>query len=328
MSGMNVGIIVSLLLSADAVTVQTKTRVYAHEGVPSVTVIVRQKIDGATLRLKREDTQEFSFEVPKKLGQYTFKLSQPPGTALDYEGELEVRFPKGETGAIPLNFKGEVIVPIDVQTQATLQQLAKRQFEVTANRDVARVDMTLVGEGGVPLGKHVYKPEKPSTHFTVEWPKLAVPVLSIEATFNDAQGIGRNVLLYPWYVEVPHDDVNFPTAQYEIPKTEEPKMVAAYNKVVDAAGRVAKHAPVKLYVIGHTDTVGPADKNLALSQRRAQSLAVYFRKHGFSLPVLFTGLGESALLVATPDETDNAQNRRAQYVLAIDPPLKATWSKL
>jgi outer membrane protein OmpA-like peptidoglycan-associated protein len=81
-----------------------------------------------------------------------------------------------------------------------------------------------------------------------------------------------------------------------------------------------KFAPIKLYVVGHTDTVGPNDKNLTLSHKRAKSLALYFRKHGFSLPIAVAGLGESALAKVTADETDEALNRRAQYVLTIDPP--------
>jgi hypothetical protein len=36
--------------------------------------------------------------------------------------------------------------------------------------------------------------------------------------------------------------------------------------------------------------------------------------------VLYEGFGEEALLVSTPDETDEPKNRRAEYILSIDDP--------
>ena len=71
--------------------------------------------------------------------------------------------------------------------------------------------------------------------------------------------------------------------------------------------------------------MGAPAYNLALSQRRAQSIAAWFRKRGLRLPVLYEGFGELAPLVGTPDQTDEPRNRRVDYILAVeDPVLKAT----
>ena len=313
--------IVFALLHADAITVNTKSRVYAHEGVPSITVIVRQPIEGATLSLKREDFKVFDFKIPKtKKGEYTFKLEQAAGTSLDYEGELEVRFKGVEVSSVSLKFKGEVVLPLDITTTATAKDVAARHFMVHCDRDLASVEMTLVGEDGVALGKQVFKPKPPSSDFQVEWTPTRVPVVRIDAQFIDKNGVSRAMQLFPWYVEVQHEDVNFASNQSDIPKSEEPKLQAAGERIIAAAKKAIDHAPVKLYVLGHTDTVGSDDKNLVLSHKRAKSIAVWFKKHGFTLPVLAVGLGETSLAVATPDETDKAENRRAQYVLTIDPP--------
>jgi outer membrane protein OmpA-like peptidoglycan-associated protein len=75
-----------------------------------------------------------------------------------------------------------------------------------------------------------------------------------------------------------------------------------------------------LYVVAHTDTVGSAEYNLGLSARRAQSLAHWFRSHGLKSPIAFAGVGESALRVKTADEVDEPQNRRADYMLGLEPP--------
>jgi len=83
--------------------------------------------------------------------------------------------------------------------------------------------------------------------------------------------------------------------------------------------------PPKLYIAGHTDTVGTAAHNLDLSRRRAQSIAGWFRKNGLRIPISYEGFGEFALLIATPDNTDERRNRRVDYILATeDPVLKAT----
>ena len=38
------------------------------------------------------------------------------------------------------------------------------------------------------------------------------------------------------------------------------------------------------------------------------------------MPIWFQGFGESVLFVQTPDNTDQAANRRAGYVLSTQPP--------
>ncbi|MCC6808416.1 MAG: OmpA family protein [Deltaproteobacteria bacterium] len=312
---------VMLLAAPDAVTLQTKAQVFAGEGVPFVKVMVHLPIEGAVLRLKREDNKDFNFTIPKaKKGEFVFKLDQEKGSSYDYSGELEVRFKGGEVGTIPLEFRGEIIVPLEVATVASAKEIAQRKFNVKASRKIAKIDMTLIGEDGAQIGPVIFRPKEPSEQFVAEFPLATVPTVRIDAVFADEKGITRAVQLFPWYVEIAHEEVSFETNKFDVPKAEEQKLAVAYDRIFSTAEKAMKFAPVKLYVIGHTDTVGPADKNLTLSHKRAKSIATWFRKHGFSLPVVVAGLGESSLLKATPDETDEASNRRAQYVLTVDPP--------
>jgi outer membrane protein OmpA-like peptidoglycan-associated protein len=65
-------------------------------------------------------------------------------------------------------------------------------------------------------------------------------------------------------------------------------------------------------VVGHTDTVGPQDYNLALSERRAQSVAEELVKQGVPVGLITTdGVGMADLAVQTPPETPLEANRRA-----------------
>lgn len=62
---------------------------------------------------------------------------------------------------------------------------------------------------------------------------------------------------------------------------------------------------------GHTDTAGPADYNMGLSQRRAETVATELVRAGIPADIVVTEwFGETDLAVPTPDNTPEALNRR------------------
>ena len=78
----------------------------------------------------------------------------------------------------------------------------------------------------------------------------------------------------------------------------------------------------RIRVIGHADSAGPADFNLALSQRRAARVRDFLvRESGLSpARLLAVGRGEAAPL--DPSRPDTPANRRVQIVLEAGP---ASW---
>jgi outer membrane protein OmpA-like peptidoglycan-associated protein len=65
-------------------------------------------------------------------------------------------------------------------------------------------------------------------------------------------------------------------------------------------------------VAGHTDTAGPPDYNMQLSQRRANTVAAELIKSGIPARIVTTeAFGETDLAVQTPDNTPAQPNRRA-----------------
>ena len=125
------------------------------------------------------------------------------------------------------------------------------------------------------------------------------------------------------YVADDQGDPNSPTALTTDGRAQQP-----------AVSRYGRFAELRLYILGHTDTVGDTDSNRKLSLERARSIAAYLRKRGLKLPIFYEGFGEQAPSVATPDETAEAANRRAEYILAVEPPALAStpfppqWRKL
>ena len=101
--------------------------------------------------------------------------------------------------------------------------------------------------------------------------------------------------------------------------TDSTELTPQARQTLDQLGRALSSQDLAKYrfrIEGHTDTVGSPGYNRALSQRRANAVAAYLEAN-FSVaskrlqPI---GLGEQGLLVPTPPQTANAQNRRVKVV--------------
>ena len=124
----------------------------------------------------------------------------------------------------------------------------------------------------------------------------------------------------PAYVERPWTGPQVPVyagAQYTVlfgfgsaALTKEGKAV-----VEQAAGEIAKGA-TSVTLVGHTDTVGNAKANQALSERRAKAVAKALLAKGVPAGAIqMGGVGETDQAVATPDNTKEKANRRVVIVL-------------
>lgn len=72
----------------------------------------------------------------------------------------------------------------------------------------------------------------------------------------------------------------------------------------------------RIEAIGHTDTVGSAAYNMALSKRRAEAVRAELIKNGVPGHIIETiGRGKNDLLVPTGDGVREPQNRRVQIVI-------------
>lgn len=94
-------------------------------------------------------------------------------------------------------------------------------------------------------------------------------------------------------------------------------ITAAAAKVIQAASDVVKAGNVaEIEVTGHTDTVGSAQYNQGLSDRRAAAVKRQLVADGVESGEIMTkGVGKAGLLVPTADGVREAQNRRAEIVL-------------
>jgi len=91
---------------------------------------------------------------------------------------------------------------------------------------------------------------------------------------------------------------------------------ASQAEVPALLAEVVRRGAVEVLIEGHTDTVGDALANDALSLARADAVRVLLVAQGLTATfVRVVGRGERALLVPTPDDTDEPRNRRVDVLV-------------
>ena len=230
--------------------------------------------------------------------------------------------------------------PLKVQVDKSKVDLKQHRLEVKMSHPAGKVKIEVYAEDEAVLAdeEQDFTGRPAGAPLIVAWtPSSDAAVARIEVHAYDAHGSWVGVEIAPWFVPIPHEDVNFKTGSAEIDDPETPKLEAAYAKLGEvlakdqAHGRM--HPGITLYIAGHTDTVGSAAHNLKLSQDRARSIASWFRKRGVKLPISFEGFGETSPEVKTADNVDEPHNRRVDYVLSDGPPtysaaFKPSWKRI
>lgn len=101
--------------------------------------------------------------------------------------------------------------------------------------------------------------------------------------------------------------------------TDSAELTPQARQTLDQLGRALSSADLahfRFRIEGHTDTVGSPGYNKSLSGRRAAAVAGYLEQNFAVAPqrLQAVGYGEDGLLVPTPPQTANAQNRRVKVV--------------
>ncbi len=249
------------------------------------------------------------------------ELAVNPGS-YTCSGTLDAEFEDGSAGSMPLSFDITMFPPLKVEVDKNTIDLAAGRMEVVLDRPADSVQITAFGFQGEALGQGTCMAAgtPPGSPITCEWSPPNPEVLRIEVKGTDVDGFWTGLELFPWYYEIPHEDVNFESAKAEIRPAESPKLDEAWGRIEDVVAKYGSVAQVNLYIAGYTDTVGDRSSNQYLSDQRAAAIAQWFRAKGFSGGIYFQGFGEDGLIVKTPDEVDEAANRRTAYVVAAEPP--------
>jgi len=302
---------------------------------PAIRFIAEQPIAGLQLDLERDDGKHFVVKHGKLAKGQSVTLAIGDGAAgkAAYKGTLSVQIAGADKWSDSLTFETAVRAPIKVTYDADHLDLDKRVLQFKASRPVDSAELVVIGEDGKELGKGsaAYKNEPADKWLSVTWIQpTGTRVMTMRLRVASSDGVASNVELVPWSVAIDHEDVNFATDSAVIEAGETAKLDASLVKIAEVIKRGEKFMKMRLYIAGHTDTVGPSAKNRKLSVDRARAIGSYFRKKGIAIPIAVAGFGEDVLKVSTADNTDERKNRRADYVVgpaAGSPPFKGPYLK-
>lgn len=251
-------------------------------------------------------------------GDSLFLPIKAPLGAHRCSGELKIRLADDSEGSMPVSFDIEVLSQLSATVPPESLDLVVGSLLVQADRPLAGASGQIFGEHGEL--RRIDTVEAAEGGALLRWTPPAEEVLRIVITAVDELGFAARVELFPWSYQVPHEDLVFDSGKALLRSSEEPKLVDAWERIQAVEARYGAVATVNLYVAGFTDTVGDSAANLRLSADRARAIARWFRSRGFKGGIWFQGLGEQGLAVPTPDEVDEERNRRADYIVAAQPP--------
>lgn len=324
---------------AQPISYQLKLEVPAGQK-PQIRITGATAVTGVKLELERDDGKHFTLEQRSLARDQAVTLSIGDGAAgkASYKGTISARQPAWSDA---IQFSTVIRPALRVGYDAEHLDLDNHVLQFTLSRPAGSATLTAIGEDGSTLGEGTatYERQAAGTWLKISWTQPAsARVLMLKLHAESADAGASDVELVPWSVTIDHQDVTFATDSAVIADSEQAKLAASIAKIEEVVKRSEKFVQMRLYVAGHTDTVGPSAKNKQLSLARARAIAQYFRNHGIALPIAYAGFGEEVPKVPTKDNTDEAANRRADYVLGplgAPPPFKgpylkahATWAAL
>lgn len=310
-------------------------------GSTSLTILANEDTPAFELVIAGDD-QTIKKSVPALKSGKKFKVTwKQRGAQAKYQlnidgGEVQADFgfemikPKamGKVGKLRVTSSREDIVKRRNATYETSFALTNYEYKVY-DSDGDIIAQALVADQPVAAGGT----------FTIKWDSGA-EVFMVYVRGEDEHGRFTEFKLVPWSVEIPHTEINFDSAKWDVKTDESAKLdeaVAVAFHELDSLERVneAVQANItpKLYIVGYTDTVGPTPMNDELSRNRAKEIAKYFFDKGFWAEIHYAGMGERALRVETADSVDEVRNRRALYLIGVEAPgaggqIPSKWQKL
>jgi outer membrane protein OmpA-like peptidoglycan-associated protein len=303
---------------------------------PQLLLTATQPVTDIRVDLDRDDGKRFSMKHAglAKGKSVTLDIGDGAAGKSSWKGTISAQVTGAEKWSHDVTFDTRVSAPIKVTYDIEHLDLEKRELQFKLSRSADTAELVVIGDDGKELGKGSAKltGEPADKWLPITWTQPAntrVMMMKLRVAGND--GVASNVELIPWSVTIDHEDVNFATDKSVIEPSENAKLDASLGKINEAIKRSEKFIKMKLYVAGHTDTVGDSAKNRKLSLARALAIGTYFKNKGITIPIVVAGFGEDVLKVKTPDKTDEAANRRADYVIGPAmgaPPFKGPYLKV
>jgi outer membrane protein OmpA-like peptidoglycan-associated protein len=290
---------------------------------PAVILRPGLNLRSVTIRLKGDDGSKRTLKSGR-IGRGQTKVlsfSQKKG-AITWTAQFDVVPKGGEATSFTTTFQTTRVGKLALKIGSGDVDMDARVMRFRITNPAASAELVILGEGGKTLDvvEVPYEGAPAGETLTLSWPDVSGEILRMDLKVTDIAGFWTGMQITPFMIEIPHDEVVFPSGKADIRPEEAPKLERTLTLIQEALVKHGTLLQLKLFVGGYTDTVGGKGYNLDLSKRRARAIAAWFRSHGLNIPVYYQGFGENVLAKPTDDETDEPANRRALYILSSQTP--------
>ena len=231
--------------------------------------------------------------------------------------------------------------PLKIKFYSQESDLHSGKLVFSSTRPLDRIEVEAYGDEGELQWKDKLDPTtSKGGRLKAQFSPREDPPRRLEIRAFDQTGAWMSFRVAHWYANIPREIVLFESGSVKVASIEIPKLEKARDQINDeilrfrkAMGNPSASVDLQLYVAGYTDTVGDKNDNLKLSSGRALAISKVFSRLGIKISILYAGFGENALIVQTPDSTDEIRNRRVDYIVANTSPTglmfpRANWRKL
>lgn len=300
-------------------------RVVSGKDYPAIILKPGEKVKRVTIKLNRSDGKTMKI-VAKNLRpgrDKSLKVKQENGK-FGYTAKFHIEWSdrRKKPSTFETDFELTRVGKLKVDISAEDIDLDARTLKCRSNNPAKKIALEIFGDGGKLLDtvEEHFDAADPGTNLELTWTDPGEDILFMKLRVFDIAGFYNGVKITPFSISIPHDEVEFVSGQHVVRASESPKLQETMKHIRKALAKHGTLLSLKLFVAGYTDTVGSRGSNQELSTRRARSIAAWFRKNGLKIPIYYQGFGEDVLAKGTPDETEEAANRRALYLLASQKP--------
>jgi outer membrane protein OmpA-like peptidoglycan-associated protein len=302
-------------------------RVVSGKGYPAVILKPQVAIKRVTIHLTRGDGKTLTLRAKGlRAGRHKKLTIKQANGRFHYQAKFEIDWAdtRKPTTSFETEFSLTKIGKLKVFITAADVNLDARTVRCRSNNPILKTELVLHGAAGVVLDRFEVEQREvePGGHLNLSWEVVKQEVLFMDLKVTDVAGFWTVIRITPFSIAIPHEEVEFASGQHAIRSAEAPKIKDTMRLIREALAKHGTLLTLRLYVAGYTDTVGSRGSNQELSTRRARAIAGWFRKHGLKIPIYYQGFGEDVLARKTPNETAEALNRRALYLLSSQSPGK------
>ena len=249
---------------------------------------------------------------------------KPPKGNSHWLIEVQGKTRDGSTESVVFEIDVMSAGPLKVQFYNQESDLHSGKLVFSSTRPLDRIELEAYGDEGElqwedKLSLKQVKSNRLEARFS---PREETP-RRLEIKAFDQTGAWMSFRVAHWYANVPRENVLFDSGSVKVAAGEISKLEQAKDRINDeimrfrkAMGNPSATVDLQLYVAGYTDTVGDKSDNLKLSSGRALAIAKAFKRLGVKIAIRYAGFGEGALVIQTPDSTDEIRNRRVDYIVA------------